>query len=276
MSSFSAASVAGVPIGLILANTWSWHAPFLLIVGLSLAIGALGAALLPAVRAHLAAPSARAGARGLGELRWLLAPASHRWSLAMMAALVLAGFTMVPYIATALVANAGFAERHLPWMYLTGGATTLVTSRLIGKLADRWGPFPVFWRIAAVSIFPILGVAYLVPIPMGLALLLMATFMVFMSGRFIVGTTLIHNAIDPARRGGFLSLMTAFQQAASGAASLIGGMLISKADTGAIVGLPRVGWFATCCAFLSVWLASRIRVRQAEKGPTEPALTPHS
>ena len=40
MTAFACGSqVLGVPVGLYLSNNWGWHAPFLMIVGVSLAVG---------------------------------------------------------------------------------------------------------------------------------------------------------------------------------------------------------------------------------------------
>src|SRR5947208_1407293 len=38
MSSFSVASICGVPIGLVLASTFNWHVPFFALAGFSLVV----------------------------------------------------------------------------------------------------------------------------------------------------------------------------------------------------------------------------------------------
>src|SRR5262249_230454 len=53
MSSFSVASICGVPIGLLLASHISWHVPFFALAGLSLLVLLAAARVLPPLRGHL-------------------------------------------------------------------------------------------------------------------------------------------------------------------------------------------------------------------------------
>jgi predicted MFS family arabinose efflux permease len=54
MTSFSMASVAGVPTGVMLAAHYGWASPFYILVVCSLPILLLAARVLPALDAHLA------------------------------------------------------------------------------------------------------------------------------------------------------------------------------------------------------------------------------
>src|SRR5262245_54618832 len=53
MSSFSVASICGVPIGLVLASNLNWHAPFYALAGLSVVIWLAAARVMPALHGHL-------------------------------------------------------------------------------------------------------------------------------------------------------------------------------------------------------------------------------
>lgn len=55
MASFAFAAVAGVPVGLWLAAIWSWHAPFIIIVGVGSVLWVLCLFRFPSLRSHLAA-----------------------------------------------------------------------------------------------------------------------------------------------------------------------------------------------------------------------------
>jgi predicted MFS family arabinose efflux permease len=68
MTSFSVATVAGVPMSLFLASHFNWHAPFLAIA-LMVSVCALGAAkTLPSLKGHLAAhPDWRFSAEHVGQ-----------------------------------------------------------------------------------------------------------------------------------------------------------------------------------------------------------------
>ena len=58
MTSFSVATVAGVPLGLFLAANLSWHAPFIGIAALCAGLAVMAAWTLPPLGQHLADPSA--------------------------------------------------------------------------------------------------------------------------------------------------------------------------------------------------------------------------
>ncbi len=138
MSSFSVASIAGVPAGLYLANLMGWRAPFAVLAGLSAAVLVLVRFVLPPMRGHLVRgrPSANVWA--------VFVQPTHLRAYLLMTALVMSTFMIVPYLASYLVSNAGRSERELPYVYLCGGLCTLVTMTLFGTLSDRLGKLPVF------------------------------------------------------------------------------------------------------------------------------------
>ena len=47
-----------------------------------------------------------------------------------------AGFTVIPYITLYNTLNVGLTEAQIPWIYLCGGAATLVSARWVGRLSD--------------------------------------------------------------------------------------------------------------------------------------------
>ena len=57
MSSFSVASVVGVPAGLALAGRWGWNMPFLVLGGFSAAVAATIFVILPRLDSHLLSTS---------------------------------------------------------------------------------------------------------------------------------------------------------------------------------------------------------------------------
>ena len=57
----------------------------------------------------------------------------------------------MPFLATYMVKNAGMGESRLALGYIAGGLLTIVSSPLIGKLADRLGRLRVFLVVAPFS-----------------------------------------------------------------------------------------------------------------------------
>jgi predicted MFS family arabinose efflux permease len=141
MSSFSVASIAGVPLGLMLATAYSWHLPFFAIAGICVPILASGFLRVPSLRGHL-----RHGRKvHLAARMWsVLIEANHQIAFVFMAALTCAGFTIFPDMPALMVLNIGLTDRQLPLIYLAGGLCTVFSMNWIGRWADRAGELPVF------------------------------------------------------------------------------------------------------------------------------------
>jgi predicted MFS family arabinose efflux permease len=224
MTSFSVATVAGVPLALFLASHFNWHAPFLAIA-LMVSVCALGAAkTLPSLKGHLAThPSGDSAPNMLANLRLVLVDPNHLRAYAMSASMVFAGFAVIPYIALYLQGNAGFKPEQIPYVYLTGGICTLISARLIGHWSDRAGKAYAFRRLALLMPLPLLAMTLSADLPMVGVLLVSSILFVVMSGRMIPGMALIGASADPRRRGSFMTLNSAVQSLAMGLAALVGG-----------------------------------------------------
>lgn len=260
MTSFSLSTVAGVPGSLWLAQRLGWHAPFLAIGALALVLAAGATRTLPRLDAHLS-PGQRRPVRA--ELAALLGERSHWQAFGLTALMMLGSFTIIPYITIYVTANAGVAQQQVPTIYLVGGVATLLTSRLWGALADRWGKVRTFRLLMVVALLPMLAITHLSLAPLWLTLAVTTGFFVFVSGRMVPGMALITAAVDPARRGGFMSLNASVQSAAMGVAAFIGGLLIQRAPDGRLLGYERTGWLAVAASALALVLVGRLRLPPA-------------
>ena len=68
MTSFSVATVAGVPLGLFLAANLSWHAPFIGIAALCAGLAVMAAWTLPPLGQHLADQAGRSVLAGIRQV----------------------------------------------------------------------------------------------------------------------------------------------------------------------------------------------------------------
>lgn len=255
MSAFSVAAIAGVPAGLLLADHFDWRTPFAALAGLSAAVLALAACLLPPLRGHLR--DRMAAAPSLWEV---FAHPTHLRAYGLMVALVVSGFSISPFMADYFVANVGLAKTDLKYIYLCGGAVTLFTLTPIGGLADRVGKLPVFRCFAWLTMVTLLAITYLPPVPLPVVLVLTTVMMVVTSGRMVPAMAMITASAAPSYRGSFLSVNSAVQQTAIGVASLIAGALLSRASEDApLVGFHRVGWLAAAATVVSIVLAGQLR-----------------
>ncbi len=262
MAGFSAASVLGLPLGLELAGRIGWHAPFVLIAILTAVVLVVTALGLPPMRSHLGGP--RRG-HPLRELADLARHPDHLAAFAVAVTLVLAGFTIIPYLSPYLVQRVGMPESQLGLVYLAGGLATLVSGPLVGRLSDRFGHVPVFLVAASASLVPVLGITNLPRVPVWMALVVTTVFMVTTSSRFVSAMALITGVVPPVRRGGFMSLNSAVQQVAAGGAALLGGWILGDSPD-ALARFPLVGIVGAAATLLAMPLVVRLGRRTLARG----------
>lgn len=254
-SAFSAASVFGVPLGLYLASLFSWHAPFLFLSIMSLGVLLLIFKAIPPIQSHM-----NQGLRQnpLVILGAVLQSPHQLWALALTLFMVIGQFAIIPFISPSMVANVGFSEAQLTYIYLLGGATTLITGPLIGRLADRWGKLKMVMLFFLVSIIPQFLITHLGPTSLPMALLLTTSFFIVSGGRMIPAMALISGTVEPQRRGSFMSIQSSVQQLSSGLASLLAGMIILKDSQGHLLHYDRIGWLAVVTSLICVAIAPRL------------------
>ena len=174
MASFSIASIVGIPIGMTLAVHQGWHAPFLWLGITGLGVAGWGAFAFPHMVAHIHAVRPTPVSTFIA----VFSVPTHWRAFALSVSLVLAGFTVIPFISPYLVGNLGFRDDQLQYVYLTGGIASVVTSPLIGRMADRLGARSVFTLVALCSVVPLLLITNLPPVGVALALVVTVIFIV--------------------------------------------------------------------------------------------------
>src|SRR5688572_16049736 len=98
---------------------------------------------------------------------------------------------------------------------MVGGIATAVTMPLIGWLSDRMDRLKLLAIMTGLAVTVVLIITRLGHTSVAVAPVMMALFMVTMSGRFSPAMTMITNAVEARYRGGFMSVNAAVQQAAS-------------------------------------------------------------
>ncbi|WP_410499578.1 MFS transporter [Chitinibacter sp. S2-10] len=256
MLGFSLAAVAGVPLGLWLAAHYGWRVPFLVLTGIC-AIIMLGIwRFIPPVAAHLQDLNREAG--WLDNYRELLSNANHWWAVGLTAMLTVSGFLVIPFIAPALIANVGISPHDLMYVYLVGGAATLFSRPTIGRLIDRHRPARILAILIVLSFIPIVLITQSLPVSLGWHLLIAALFFMFVSGRFIPSMAMVTGATRPHLRGRLMAFNSAMQNLASGAASLLAGMILTQEPDGYLSHFGWVGLLACMAGILSIWISHRV------------------
>ncbi|MCB9344286.1 MAG: MFS transporter [Saprospiraceae bacterium] len=262
MTSFSLASVIGVPTGLWLAAHYSWHAPFLVIGGLGVAIIILIGALIPPINKHLENQEAKS-AKPLRVLNDIFNSPNQMKALTLTIVLMLGHFSIIPFIAPSLVGNVGYSEDKIFLIYLVGGILTIFTAPQVGKIADRRGKYPVFVFFALFSILPIWLITNLWPMPMWVVLVIAGLFFITVNGRMIPMQAIVSSVTMPNKRGGFMSINSSVQQLASGIAATIGGAIVAEGPGGRIEHYSWVGYFSIVLILSCILLAGRVKAVDA-------------
>jgi len=252
-AAFPVASVFGVPAGLVLAGVYGWHAPFFLLAGCAALNLGLGVVVLP----HL--KTAVHDVHPWQQMKEIVTHPIHLRAFAVGAALVMAGGCLIPFIAPSIIANMGLTETQLPWVYAAGGVCTFVSMPLVGRISDRVDKLRLLTWMSVLAVGVVLVFTRLGPSPVSLVCVMMALFMVTMTSRFGPAMAMVTNAVEARYRGGFMSVNSALQQAASGLANLVAGLFVTADAAGHLVGYPLLGYVAVAFFILTVLCAAELR-----------------
>lgn len=257
MSAFSVSSVIGVPTGLYIAQAFDWHASFYFICIIGIVFWILAFIQLPNLKIHRQVKGFK---ENLLNFKSILVQKSYLLNFSLTSILGFGIFGIIPFISPFMVRNIGLTEEQLPLIYLIGGACTIVTARIIGKLCDKKGSFAVFKVTALLSVFPILFLTHLPPgAPLWVALLSTTLFTSVGSGRFIPALTLISATVKNEERGTFNSLENAARQISSGAASQVAGLIVGSTAAGALTNYNIVGYIAAATSIIGIFIAYKIK-----------------
>jgi len=263
MTSFSLATVVGVPSGLFLANHAGWHSSFIAIAVACVLVGAMALVSLPTLDKHVA--QAR-GQDVLFAVRGVWADQNHRRALAMSSAMMFAAFTVIPYITIYMQSNQVLLPTEIPFIYLSGGVVTLLSARWIGILTDRVGKRKMFQRMLLLSMVPMTITTLMQPLPLPVVLLVSSALFFFMNARMIPGMALLTSAAQPQFRGAFMSLNGAVQSMSIGLATWIGGLLIQRNPQSQVTHYWLCALVGVSASLLAYALAQRVKMHTSEPG----------
>jgi len=263
---FAVSQVAGIPLGLFLANRYGWHMPFRMIVAFCIPIGIVILRWMQPVADHL---QQRAKQRPLTHL--LRTISQKRYLRAFMATVFLStgGFLMMPYSSAFLVHNVGVSEPVLPVVFIVAGAAGLVTGPLIGKWSDRIGKYRMFIDGSILATIMVWIITRLTFVPLWEVLVINTLMYTAVFSRLIPSQALISGVPDGPDRGAFMSINSSVQQLGGGVASAIGGFIIAQDAGGKLLhydtlGSVTIGAFMICAVLMygvNKHLASKTTVK---------------
>lgn len=271
MAAFSAASVFGVPFGLYIANLFNWHAPFFFVVILGLLLIPFLIRFLPKMNQHLLDRN-RQKVGPLELIRDVFKNPSQILALILTAFLMMGHFMIIPFINPFLEFNMGFSKTQTPMVYMVGGALTMITSPIIGRLADKFGKYKMFVFLVLASVPMIALITNLPAIPFYFVLCITGLWFIISAGRFIPAQAMISNVVDPERRGSFMSFNSSVQQFFVGFASVLAGFIVVKMPDNKISNYEVTGYLSIALILSSIFIATLLHKKLKTKDYQTPIL----
>ncbi|HEX4050621.1 MAG TPA: MFS transporter [Steroidobacteraceae bacterium] len=257
-TAFSASSVAGIPVGLYLANHWGWNAAFLLIAAICAVVGTWIVVAIRPINAHLALRPDRS------PLHHLLHTFSQpRYLVGFSTTILLStgGFILQPYASAFSVNNLGITLAELPLVYMLTGAFSIVTGPLLGRLCDAIGNFPVFLLGAIATIIMVIIYTHLAVTPLVWVVVVNCLMWVGISSRMISSSALVSAIPTPTDRGSYMAISSSIQQVSGGVAAMVGGMIVTQTNSGLLLHFDMVGYVlvgTTLITLLMMYFISRM------------------
>jgi len=257
MAAFAFASAIGVPFGLLLSKYWGWHIPFIVIGCLGIIIIPLVMLFIPKMDKHIQSLENRPSP--ISVITNIFKNNNQLRALLFMIILMMGHFSIIPFIANYMEYNVGFSKNQVILIYLVGGVVSMVSSPIIGKLADKKGKLQVFIIFAILATIPIFLITNMPRIYYGWVLIVTSLFFIFAGGRIIPAQAIITSVVTPQQRGGFMSINSALQQLSTGLSALIAGLIIEKTDKEELLNYQYVGYIGIVLSILCIFIARKVK-----------------
>ncbi len=250
-TAFAASQVLGIPIGLILANKFGWHAPFWMIVGFSLIVYAAIFIYLKPIDAHLKIKSEKN-------------PFEHLWKIittpqyirAFLTVILLStgGYMLMPLGSAFTINNLKIQMSDLPLIYGITGIFSIIFGPIMGRLSDKVGKYTIFvwasiWSMVTIGIFTQLGA-----IPLWFAISINVLIFIGVSTRMIASSALFTAVPKPQDRGAFMSINSSVQQISGGFASALAGVIVVQTPSGFLANYDILGYVVIASMTVTIGL----------------------
>lgn len=257
MAAFSVASVVGVPLGLYFATVYNWQFPFIIVGSLGVLIIPLVFTFIPDMVSHIQHTAIKTNPFSI--LTSILKSNNQMRALLLTSTLTFAHFIIVPLLSPYMVANVGFTEHQLTYIYLVGGTLTIFSAPMVGRLADKYGKQAVLTAFSFIALLPLFFITHIGVVPIYIALAITAGFFVFSGGRMIPSMALVSSVVTPQQRGSFMSINSSLQQITTGMAAFVAGTIVTKAPNGQLIHYTWIGYIAICATLATIVIAKKLK-----------------
>ena len=248
---FAASQVLGLPIGLVLANHYDWHAPFWMIAGIGIIVGIIILIFMKPITEHLKIEA------HINPLKHLYGIVSNSWYLQVfLAATVMAtgGFMLMPFGSAFSIHNLGLTMEQLPVLYGVTGVFTIVFGPIAGRLSDTLGKYKIFvfgtlLSSIIVAIYTHFGIT-----PLWMVISISVIMFLGISTRMISSSALITAVPDLKDRGAFMSVYSSVRQIAGGLAAGLAGVIVVQQNDGPLQRYDMLGYVVIATMLISMFM----------------------
>lgn len=254
---FGASQVLGLPIGLMLANRFEWHAPFWMIVIFGLVLGVIMVIYMKPVTHHLVVQNKQ---NAFQHLTRTLSNTLYVRAFVSTILLATGGFMLMPFGSAFSTNNLGITLDQLPLLYLVTGIFGIALGPMIGKLSDQMGRFQLFAigsviSIVMVAIYTRLGIT-----PLWMCMVLNVILFAGINARMISSSALLSAIPALPDRGAFMSINSSIQQISGGVASFMAGLIVIQRPSGLLERYDILGYVVIASMLIATamiyWLES--------------------
>ncbi len=286
-SAFAGSQILGLPVGLILASHFAWHAPFWMIAMIGILVGIVIFIYMKPVTAHL---QARHDVDPIKHLGKTVSNPRYLFAFGSTTLLATGGFMIMPFSSAFSTHNLGIPFDKLYILYTVTGIFAIVTGPLIGKASDKFGKYSIFVIGSLLSMLMIVIYSNLGVTPLWQLCMISVIMFVGISSRMISSSALMMSIPEMADRGAFMSINSSVQQFAGGIGAFVAGLIVVQRPDGNLEHFNTLGYVVVVTSFLMIIMmyflnqmvmrimnerkAAMVLGQPAMTGPQQPAVSP--
>ena len=253
---FGGSQILGIPIGLVLANYWSWHATFYMVLILAFLLGIALVIKLKPLTEHLKLINNK---NALQHLLQTIKKKDYRIGFLATALLSMGGFLIMPFSTAFIVNNIHIAQSQVPIIFFFTGIFSIIIMPIVGKLSDKYDKLMIFGIGTIIAIVMVVIYTHLSPVPIWLVIIVNIILFIGIMSRMVPATALNSAVPDAYDRGAYMSINSSLQQFAGGIAALFSGLVVvQKSKNSPIENFDVLGYVMVVLMLLCFYFVYKV------------------
>ena len=253
---FGGSQILGIPIGLVLANYWSWHATFYMVLILAFLLGIALVIKLKPLTEHLKLINNK---NALQHLLQTIKKKDYRIGFLATALLSMGGFLIMPFSTAFIVNNIHIAQSQVAIIFFFTGIFSIIIMPIVGKLSDKYDKLMIFGIGTIIAIVMVVIYTHLSPVPIWLVIIVNIVLFIGIMSRMVPATALNSAVPDAYDRGAYMSINSSLQQFAGGIAALFSGLVVvQKSKNSPIENFDVLGYVMVVLMLLCFYFVYKV------------------